>query len=468
MGEMRRFAAKSMSALAMVLLSAWLLAVSTAAQGLPPPPIKIDLDTDKDTYGPTEAIPIQIKVYNDPYDTVGEVVANKAFTSQQFHLALRIRDPDGQALSLVSAMVAPEPGPPFRYEGRNLVPVEVIPVGYEKNVGLPDARTYYKFGAKYGWYTAQVQVPLETFSRVSLDLNGNLFSELEDQGRLAYNPLSSNLIRFQIQPPEPIVTSSINVRLNLVTVGPGSKPDARRGALENAPVRIYKKASIPADFSPIGWKVYPAIWISVDPLKSALTDSSGIARFANMEKGDYLILAQYPMSSEFSYVAVSVSETDKDWVQGGVLLEEMRVVQKSSGSKVPGKTTRLSGSDFLITEPEFIEWNSNAEAFPFVFEAVGKWQVTTSITPPSGKVDNKSLATDVTDGMKAVQFVANAGTKWVETIAQMTVSHGKTSYKITDRIGVKLSKDMAKANKKTIYGDLAAPGPFEGGRKIQR
>ena len=448
------------------MLFALVLTVSVAAQTLPPPPIKIDLDTDKDTYGPTEAIPIQIKVYNDAYP-IGDVVANKAFTFQQFHLALKIIDPDGQALSLVNSMVAPEPGPPFRYEGRNLVPVEIIPVGYEKITGMPDARTYFKFGTKYGWYTAQVQVPLETFSRVTLDLNGNFFSDLADPGRIAFNPLSSNLIRFQIQPPEPILKSSINVRLNLVTVGPGVRPDARRGALANAPVRIYKQSSIPTDFQPIGWKVYPAIWIGMDPLKSALTDSNGIARFTSLEKGDYLILAQYPMSSEFSYVAVSVSASDKGWVQDGIIQEELRVVQKSSGSKIPGKTTKLSGSYLLITEPEFVEWNGTTETFPFIFEAVGRWQVTTSITPPSGKVDNKSLLADLTDGMKAVQFTATASSKWVETIVQYNITHDKTNYKITDKIGVKLSKDLSKEKNKTIFGDTPAPGPFEAGRKVK-
>jgi hypothetical protein len=444
------------------------LMIPVYAEGQVASPIKIELGTDKESYGPTEAIPIQIRIYNDPADNVGDVIANRAFTSQQYHLALKIIDPEGLSVSLVNAMVAPEPGPPFRYEGKNLVPVEIIPAAYEQISGMLDARTFFKFGDKYGWYTAQVQVPLETYSRIELDLNSSLFGDLADPGRVAYNPLSSNLIRFQIQPPEPIVKSAINVRLDLVSVGPGVSPEARRAPLPDAQVRLYKESKIPADFKPIGWKLYPAIWVSADPLKSALTDANGIARFTNVEKGDYLILAQYPISADYQYVAGSVPANDKDWVPNGIIQEELRIVQKSTGKKTPGKTTKLTGSYLLITQPEFVEWDANSETYPFIFEAAGSWQVTTTLKPPAGfKADYKSLDAQVLDGIKAVQFNVSSGTTWSETEVEFKITYSNKSYKLTDKIGIKLSKDLAKAKNKTIFGDTQAPPTFEAGRKVK-
>jgi hypothetical protein len=467
MDNMRRFAAKMIWVLP-ILLYTLLITVAAEAQETPSSPIKIDLDTDKESYGPAEAIPIQIRIYNDPFDYVGDVIANKAFTSQQFHLAVKIIDPDGLTVSLVNAMVAPEPGPPFRFEGKNLVPVEIIPAAYEQISGMLDARTFYKFGEKYGWYTAQVQVPLETYSRIELDLNSNLFSDLADPARVAYNPLSSNLIRFQIQPPEPIVKSAINVKLDLVSVGKGVSPETRRVPLPDAQVRLYKESKIPADFQPIGWKVYPAIWVSVDPTKSALTDSNGIAQFINVEKGDYLILVQYPISADNQYVAGSVPANDQGWVQGGIIQEELRIVQKSTGKKTPGKTTKLTGSYLLITEPEFVEWESDSETYPFIFEAAGSWQITTSIKPPPGfKADYKSLDVTVVDGIKAVQFNVSSGTNWSETDVDFKITYNNKNYKLTDKIGIKLSKDLAKAKNKTIFGDTPAPPTFEAGRKVK-
>jgi hypothetical protein len=465
MDTMRRFTAKMIWMLTVLIYA---LMIPVVAEGQVAAPIMIDLGTDKESYGPTEAIPIQIRIYNNPSDSVGDVIANKVFTSQQFHLALKIIDPDGLTVSLVNAQVAPEPGPPFRYEGKNLVPVEIIPAAYEQISGMLDARTSYKFGEKYGWYTVQVQVPLETYSRIELDLNSNLFSDLADPGRVAYNPLSSNLIRFQIQPPEPIVKSAIHVKLDLVSVGKGVSPETRRVPLADAQVRLYQESKIPADFKPIGWKLYPAIWVSLGPTKSALTDSNGIARFTNVEKGDYLILVQYPISADNQYVAGSVPANDKGWVPNGIILEELRIVQKSTGKKTPGKTTKLTGSYLLITEPEFVEWEGANETYPFIFEAEGSWQITTTLKPPAGfKADYKSLDAKVIDGIKVVQFNVTSGTTWSETEVEFKITYNNKSYKLTDKIGIKLSKELARAKNKTIFGDTPAPPAFEAGRKVK-
>jgi len=46
----------------------------------------------------------------------------------------------------------------------------------------------------------------------------------------------------------------------------------------------------------------------------------------------------------------------------------------------------------LIIEPEYVEWDGAQELYPFIFESVGNWTVTTSVTPPEGFVADPKTA----------------------------------------------------------------------------
>ena len=54
-----------------------------------------------------------------------------------------------------------------------------------------------------------------------------------------------------------------------------------------------------------------------------------------------------------------------------------------------------------------------------------------------------------------------------ETEVEFKITYSNKSYKLTDKIGIKLSKDLAKAKNKTIFGDTPAPPTFEAGRKVK-
>ena len=85
------------------------------------------------------------------------------------------------------------------------------------------------------------------------------------------------------------------------------------------------------------------------------------------------------------------------------------------------------------------------ELYPFVFEAVGDWEVSTAVAPPEGFVsDYDSLAEQVVNEIEAVQFtITDIGSDWVPTQAKHTVSHGGRRQVILSRVGVRLASDLA-------------------------
>ena len=117
-----------------------------------------------------------------------------------------------------------------------------------------------------------------------------------------------------------------------------------------------------------------------------------------------------------------------------------------------------------------MEWDSTVETYPFVFETIGDWEVETTVEPPEGfEAAHKSLdAQVVVNEIEAVQFtITDVGSSWVETGVKYKIRHKKKTTTIESKIGIKMSKKLAKEKKKTIYGDTEAPGPFKGGRKVK-
>jgi hypothetical protein len=428
--------------------------------------ITLGLGSTTQSIGPTAPIPITISVKNV---SASAVYTRQGFLAQDFHLKMTILDPDGLPVPLKYQAVAPaEPGPPYRVENMNVAFGEMIPAGVERLIGMQDCRTYYTFPQKYGWYTTEVRVPLETFPGFLSGMPVSNFVNIDDPGKVVFDPLVSNKARFEIQSPVPVVKNSVLVNLSLMQIGPGTKPVMQRKSLENSEVRLFKQTAIPQDFLPVNWKVYGAIWANVKPVTIQLTNATGNASFSGITQDAYLILAECPVSSSQNYVGSYIASNDPGWKATSPIQVALRMLQTPTGTN-PGKTTKVTGSELLITSPEFVEWDARSEAYAFAFESSGAWQVSTSVTPPTGfKVDYKSLDVTLNNEVKTVQFVVtDVGSKWVETIADLKVTHARKTAKLTVKIGIKLNKELAKTKKTTIYGDTGVPGPFVGGRNVK-
>jgi hypothetical protein len=439
-----------------LLLSGLLLPLASAQES----PITISLLTSKTSYLSTDPLHMQVSVLNG---SGSDVIAQKGFFSQRFYLMTTFIDADGQPVFTKYQDIGYEGGPPYRYQGKNAALVEVIPAGAANTQVLDDARAFYDL-PKYGRYTAQVFASLNTYSQSTQDpVTGESIAFLDDQ--TGSYPVSSNKVSFEIVSPEPVVTSSIEVKVNILKIGMGTRPNAEKKPIGGVPVRLYQRSSV-SQYEPANWKVYPLIWndTTIAPLQTSFTDSQGLAAFNSVPKGDYIVMT----SSYGTYEGSPIGSNDPEWGTEPIQ-KQLVIMQKADGKKTPGKTSKLTGSLLLITEPEYVEWDSSQELYPFVFEAIEDWGVTTSVNPPNGFVaDYKSLGADVKNEIEAVQFtITDVGSNWKETKVKYNIKHKGKSKTIESEIGIMLSDKLAKKLGKDKYGDTDCPGVFEGGKKIK-
>ena len=432
-------------------------------------PVAIRLLADKTSYLPEEPIRMQVDVLN----ASGEpVLTRTGFSSRDRRLLITFTDPDGNIIRSKYLRSSDEPGPPYRVQERDAAFAEYFE---ESTVVLEDVREFYELlkYVKYGRYTAQVFESLETFSESSLDDAGNLIAFLDSASGFS---LLSNKVLFEIVSPTPAEQSSIHVKVCLLQIGGGTKPGAVKMPLLDVPVHLIKVSDVPDDYHPINHKTYGIIYEFVDAFRSAFTTlpygdaKEGVAKFENVPQDDYVVIALYDRSQDFRHMGSPIGLDHSDWLTDDPIEKHLMVMEKVDGKKVPGKTKKLKGSELLITEPEYIEWDSTQETYPFVFETMGDWEVTTSVAPPEGfETDYKSLDAEVINELEAVQFtITDVGSSWKETKVKHKINHKGKQHTLESKIGIKLSKKLAKEKGLGIYGETESPGPFKGGKKTKK
>jgi len=240
----------------------------------------------------------------------------------------------------------------------------------------------------------------------------------------------------------------IEILAHTHTVGPGSFPGANKTPIAGMPLRVYDKSegSCVQTYYSASWQHYASIWGSCNPaVEEGLTDENGRASIA-VPPGTYVVIGM----QDDKYIGRSV-----DVVSEETSFKYMQIIVKANGKKVPGKYKRRTGSELLIIEPEYVEWSGTEEYYPFIFESVGDWQVTTSVAPPEGFVaDHNSLSEEVTSEIEAVQFViTDIGSEWVSTGVTHEIKHKGKKEKVKSKVGVKLTKKLAKKKGLDIYGN---------------
>jgi hypothetical protein len=253
------------------------------------------------------------------------------------------------------------------------------------------------------------------------------------------------------------------VQVDRHIVGTGTTPNPRKEPIVGVPVRLYSKAPGSCVASKgISWQNYPAIWAD-DGCGHEFTaqissNGAGQAIFSIVPPGDYVAIGKATVPRpedptgppETLYIGVSVGQLPGDTV----VTKYLQVIQNYKNKNVPAKYRKLTGSDLLIIEPEYVEWSDRSEPYPFVFESIGEWSVMTSVTPPEGFVaDPPRLSTDVISELKALQFtIVDIGSKWVPTKVKYTIKHKKKVHTIESSVGVKLTPELAKSKGLTVYG----------------
>jgi parallel beta-helix repeat protein len=249
----------------------------------------------------------------------------------------------------------------------------------------------------------------------------------------------------------------LEVQADRHVVGSGNYPEAGKHPIADMSVMVFNKTEILDDGLSASWHNYKTIWTNYSPLGIRFTDSTGYARF-NLPAGDYIVISRYSNTSDgypepqVIYPGVSASNL----ACGETMHKYIQVIEKVTGEKVPAKYTKKTGSALLIIEPEYIEWDSTSELYPFIFDSVGDWNITTLVYPPEGFVaDADSLFEEVLSELEAVQFnITDVGSDWVDTLVTHEVKHKGKKEIVKTKIGVKRKKGLEKRKD----GDRPDPG----------
>jgi parallel beta-helix repeat protein len=229
--------------------------------------------------------------------------------------------------------------------------------------------------------------------------------------------------------------------------GKESYPPSVKNPIVGMEVRVFDKAQILNDGLSASWHNYENIWHNYIPVSSGITDDEGMVTFSLLT-GDYMVIGNYTNASDeypepqTIFIGISAS----DLACGQTMRKYLQVIERADGKKLPAKYTKKIGSVILIIEPEFVEWNGTSALYPFVFDSIGDWNITTSVEPPEGFVsDYYNLSEEVITEVEAVQFnITDVGSEWVDTLVTHDLKHKDKKYKIKTKIGVKKSKDLEK------------------------
>jgi len=420
---------------------------------------KVALVLDKNNYDSTEPIQVTLTIAN-----VSEtaIITSKGFKEKSFHLHLFFTDPDGKLITsnkLFETGASTPPPPRVFFINEELIQVELVEFLEGKQPGSEtgwtltmtfNARDYYAL-TKSGKYSVKAWIPTRTFN--SYQTSGNEFFAILGSSNPIYQ-IESNVVNIAQAPPVS-ETGTIQVKVDKHTVGGGSKPGSTKEPLGGVLVRVFDKSE-PKCVAPYGaaqygfsWKKYPSIWtcsFAGEGTTPSEGPNKGTVSFPSLPPGDYLVIGLY----DTTYIGSGADGLDP----GETLNKYLQLIVKADGKKVPGKTTKITGSELLIIEPEYVEWDGTQEFYPFIFESVGEWTVNTSVNPPEGFVaDHNSLTAEVISQLKAIQFtITNVGSKWVSTDVTYQLSHNKRKETIKSKVGIKLSEKLAKEKGLSKFG----------------
>ena len=208
----------------------------------------------------------------------------------------------------------------------------------------------------------------------------------------------------------------------------------------------------------ISHRHYLCILESCTPTSCCITDKTGECTI-QAPPGDYIVITADANKTVLPD-PLGVSASD---LSCGELMQKhlQQIIKVKDGyvKKTPGKTTRRTGSELLIIEPEYVIWDGTVQEYPFVFETVGDWGITASVAPPEGFVsDYGSLSADVYDDIQAVQFtITEVGSDLVPTGTTFEVTHKGRREIIHSQVDIFLTAEYARSRRFNV-AQLQAAG----------
>ena len=413
---------------------------------------------------------------------------------------------------------AAEPPPPtVKLIDNQLVsvePVEILPTGWIWMVAF-NGSDYYDLVA--GSYSAKVVIPVTTYNDKSLlSIKNKPYARLDGASKYVntYDPIESiHPVTFSViadndgdgwyfpapneeiaadcndtnksvnpgmkneiigngldddcndaTPDKPLIQNkTLIVHPILYKVGTGNRPPAKKKPYPGIEVRVFEYAKNSCCKQNFGstWHFYESIWKSSELSecctmqigettgykKQGEPGKHGVIAFS-LPPGNYLILGKPKNENVYTGARAVVLESDK------IVERYLPYIVNADGKKCPGKYTLISGSELLIIEPEFVEWDGTRQYYPVIFDARGKWAVTTFLKPSRGFVaDNDSLSEKISSEIKALQFtLTERDAIWKASELEHVIRQKGKTEKVTSKIDIKLSPKLAKNKGLSIWG----------------
>ena len=271
-----------------------------------------------------------------------------------------------------------------------------------------------------------------------------------------------------------IPLATLQVYGALHTVGSGTNPGSTKTPLPLS-LKVFDKVKIgspdPKDYGTIYGS--PAEVVSPVVISGPIVTTVGGGQanlytvrvpasdpaYSSVASGSYLVIGKATIGGVDVYVG---SPTDP-LPSGSVTQKYLQIIKNANDKLVPATTTAVPGSTLLIAEPAYLEFTSDTELLPFVYESVdGVWSAIVKADAPEGFVSNPgALSVDVsTSQLKAVQFtVKDVGSSWTTTKVTHQLKHNGNDKTVTVNIGMLNRKPNPAAPKAPPPNPTKSPSP---------
>jgi hypothetical protein len=201
----------------------------------------------------------------------------------------------------------------------------------------------------------------------------------------------------------------LKVRTRQLILNPGvphRHPRVTKAPIVDMEVRFFDRTSqCLSAFGP-SRRHFMSIWLSCTTPFNGRTGDDGRLSI-DLPPGRYQVIGEVPGEEDIYIGSIAPRVRSERTTRTRLFF-----IEKQTGKKIAGKSHYFTGSDLLIIEPDYVEWEAESESYPFVFESEGDWTVTTSIEPPEGrakKPKKKALNTKLT--MKQLKEKIRKATK---------------------------------------------------------
>jgi hypothetical protein len=396
------------------------------------------------------------------------VFTQKDFSQLEFHLNLYFKGPgpDGGLItpSTGAGSSSPTPSvPPVK------VKAERLEEGWLLNIPINEVRDYYPL-SEPGKYQVWLEMPVVQYDPNKIEQidcdNDTIIDYCVPYNDVIWDdPIYSYDVALGIEPVaitltrmEPEVVSDIRITGTEFYFDEGSKPKVTQRPLSGVEVRLYKISDCEVfGITKVNYKTYASILTNSNiPFLLADEFAPGEYICPTVAQDEYVVIGYGNADTSYRHIGSSatIGMDDPNWGKGDIVTN-LILMTDMRGRKSPGKSQKLKGSELLIVQPEYVEWDTNQEIYPFGFVSDGDWEVEVSVEPPKGfEADQKKISEVLSSEAKAVQFtITDKGGAWEPAKVKIKAKHKKNIKEIDSEIGVKLSKKLAKDKGLTVWGE---------------